>query len=171
MERVKGVLTIRETGEQKAAGPICLTPRQRAFVREYLRTQNVLQAARKAGIKSPESYAYRLWKNPKVQAAIAQAQSDMRWLFVQETAEALSMLVELMANAQTDSVRLRAAQEILDRAGDKRPDRREAERGGAGGSRLLDYTDPAAVAARVEELRGRLQGEAKADGGDDGEGE
>jgi phage terminase small subunit len=162
-------MVIRGAGEQGKAGPICLTARQRIFVREYLRTQNVQQAAVKAGIKSPASYGYRLRQNPKVQAAIAQAQSDVRWLFAQEAAEALSMLVELMANGQSDSVRLRAAQEILDRAaGDKRPER-QGERASAAGAQLLDYADPAAVATRVEELRRRLLWEAGA--GDQEKGE
>lgn len=158
---------MKDTDRQATVEPLCLTKRQRAFVREFLRTNNVLEAARQAGIKSPASYGYRVRHNPKVKAAIVQARSDVRWLFAQEAAEALNMLVELMNSAQTDSVRLRAAQEILDRAaGDRRAGGREDERGNAGGARLLDYGDQAAVTARVEELRRRLLGEAAGDGED-----
>lgn len=161
-----------EGGKKAAAGsgPVALSPVQRAFVREYLRTQNVVQAARAAGVKSPESNGHRLWRHPKVQAAIEEAKGDMRRQFAQESAEALNMLVYLMANAQTDSVRLRAAQEILDRAEGKRPERAEADGREVRGGNLLDYSDAAAVAARVAELRRRLPRPEAGDGGDEGEG-
>lgn len=158
---------MKDTDRQAAVGMPCLTKRQRVFVREYLRTNNIRQAARRAGFKNPESYGYEVRNKPRVKAAIAQARSDVRWLLAQDAAEALSMLVELMNSSQTDSVRLRAALEILDRAdGDRRGAGREDERGNAGGARLLDYADQAAVAARVEELRRRLLGEAAGDGED-----
>lgn len=143
-----------------------LTERQQAFVREYAGGKNVVQAARAAGMKRPEVTGYRLMKNAKVAAAIKEAEEEAGGLAAQ-AAKALEILLYLMENAETDSVRLRAAQEVLDRArrspGAGREEPAEAERG----RMLIDYGDPQAVAARIEELRRRVAGkeESEAEGG------
>ncbi len=152
------------------AGGKGLTHRQQAFVREYASRGNVLQAARAAGVKSPESSGYRMMRNAKVQAAIAEARGGVE-------AKALAILLNLMENAETDSVRLRAAQEVLDRARGRQGERRDEADGRQVTRTLLDYADPAAVAARLEELwrrRSERAGQAACgseagDGGGDAE--
>lgn len=143
-----------------------LTQRQQAFVREYVRRGNVLQAARAAGVRGAESAGYRMMRNAKVQAAIAAARDGTEARLAGESAKALGILLELMENAATDSVRLRAAQEVLDRArgGGQGEGREDSAKQGA--RTLLDYADAAAVAARVEELlRRRGEGGGDADEG------
>lgn len=82
--------------------------------------------------------------------------SDLREQFVEEAAAALRMLLELMANSDTDAVRLKAAQDILDRAGFKPIERREVASVTGMVNTSIDYSDPAQVEARIEELRKRL---------------
>ncbi len=140
-----------------------LTARQQAFVREYARLGNVLQAARAAGVKYPESDGYRMMRSARVQAAIKEAQGAVEVKLAGESAKALAILLHLMENAETDSVRLRAAQEVLDRARGRQGEAQEKGDGAPGARTLLDYGDPAAVAARVEELWRRREKER--DGG------
>ncbi len=148
-------------GRQRA-----LTYRQKAFVREFVRRGNVLQAARAAGVKGAESAGYRMFKNEKVQAAIKAAQDGREERLAGETAKALGILLDLMENAATDAVRLRAAQEVLDRAHGREKEGRGDDEGKPAARTLLDYSDPAAVAARVEELlRRRGKGSRDADEG------
>lgn len=142
-----------------------LTAQQQAFAREYARLGNVLQAARAAGVKYPESSGYRMMRSARVQEAIREAQGAVEVKLAGESTKALAILLHLMENAETDSVRLRAAQEVLDRARGRQGETKE-EGGGAPGARmLLDYADPRAVAARVEELW-RRRGRATGGGGD-----
>lgn len=149
------------------AGGKGLTHRQQEFVREYVSRGNVLQAARAAGVKSPESSGYRMMRNAKVLAAIAEARGGVEEKLAGESAKALAILLNLMENAETDSVRLRAAQEVLDRARGRQGERRDEGEGRQGARTLLDYSDPAAVAARLEELwrRRRDEGAGQAAGG------
>jgi phage terminase small subunit len=151
-----------------AGGNRELTYRQRMFVREFVSRGNVLQAARAAGVKSPESAGYRMMRNARVQAAINEARDGVEAKLAGESAKALAILLNLMENAETDSVRLRTAQEVLDRARGRQGERREGSEGPQGGRTLLDYSDPAAVARRLEELwrRYREGGGAKEEGGD-----
>lgn len=107
------------------------------------------------GVRYPEMTAYRLMRNAKVAAAIREAEEEAGGLAAQ-AAKALDILLELMENAESDSVRLRAAQEVLDRAGRDRAGSREEAGGEQAGRTLVDYGDPEAVAARIAELRRRL---------------
>ncbi len=141
-----------------------LTAQQQAFAREYARLGNVLQAARAAGVKSPESAGYRMMRSARVQAAIKEAQGAVEAKLAGESAKALAILLHLMENAETDSVRLRAAQEVLDRARGRQGEGKGEGDGATGARTLVDYTDPRAVAARVEELWRRRR-EAERDGG------
>ncbi|MDR3563247.1 MAG: hypothetical protein P4N59_17695 [Negativicutes bacterium] len=91
----------------------------------------------------------------------AAGQADLRPRFVRSAAAALKTMLELMTTSTADAVRLRAAQDILDRAGFKVPERREGSGAAGGASPLIDYSDPAAVAARIDELRRRLEGQGR----------
>jgi DNA-binding ferritin-like protein len=85
---------------------------------------------------------------------------DIRERLLQASASAFQTLLELLENAETDTVRLRAAQDILDRAGFKPVDKREVSGVSSVVNTSVDYSDPAAVAARITELKKRLE-EAK----------
>lgn len=89
---------------------------------------------------------------------------EIRERLLQASASAFQTLLELLENAETDTVRLRAAQDILDRAGFKPVDKREVSGVSSVVNTSVDYSDPAAVAARIAELKKRLE-EAKNDCG------
>lgn len=97
-----------------------LSPRQAAFVTEYLKSDNATQAAIRAGYGSANAdvTAARLLKRRLVREAIEQAKEDLFALFRQEAFQSLRTLVALRDDPDTPaSVRLRASQDLLDRGG------------------------------------------------------
>lgn len=97
-----------------------LSPRQAAFVTEYLKSGNATQAAIRAGYGSANAdvTAARLLKRRLVREAIEQAKEDLFALFRQEAYQSLRTLITLRDDPDTPaSVRLRASQDLLDRGG------------------------------------------------------
>ena len=97
-----------------------LSPRQAAFVTEYLKSDNATQAAIRAGYGAANAdvTAARLLKRRLVREAIEQAKTDLFALFRQEAYQSLRTLVALRDDPDTPaSVRLRASQDLLDRGG------------------------------------------------------
>lgn len=142
-----------------------LTEKQQVFVKEYARTQDAVHAARMAGVKHPGKHAHRMLRSAAVKEAVERGLKGPGRLGL-EADNALETLYDLMANATTDAVRLRAAQEILDRAGAVQGAGKEGAGARGRGCTLVDYSDPAAVAARISQLRERL-GQMEAAKGDD----
>lgn len=106
-----------------------LSPRQAAFVTEYLKSDNATQAAIRAGYGAANAdvTAARLLKRRPVREAIEDAKADLFALFRQESYQSLRTLVALRDDPDApDSVRLRAAQDLLDRAGYNPTDRIES---------------------------------------------
>ena len=97
-----------------------LSPRQATFVAEYLKSDNATQSAIRAGYGAANAdvTAARLLKRRLVREAIEQAKADLFALFRQEAYQSLRTLVALRDDPDTpSSVRLRASQDLLDRAG------------------------------------------------------
>lgn len=97
-----------------------LSPRQAAFVTEYLKSDNATQAAIRAGYGAANAdvTAARLLKRRPVREAIEDAKADLFALFRQESYQSLRTLVALRDDPDTPaSVRLRASQDLLDRGG------------------------------------------------------
>lgn len=109
-----------------------------------------------AGARRLSSTGKKMPNNSEVKATA----DDIRERLLQASASAFQTLLELLENAETDTVRLRAAQDILDRAGFKPVDKREVSGVSSVVNTSVDYSDPAAVAARIAELKKRLE-EAK----------
>ena len=99
-----------------------VTPRQQQFVQEYLRTGNATQSAVAAGYGSANAdvTAARLLKRPLIQCALDAAKKDLHALFMAEAYDSLRTLVAIRDDPDAPaSARLRAAQDLLDRAGYK----------------------------------------------------
>ncbi len=79
-------------------------------------------------------YAYQLAKNPKVREQIAIIQEAVRLHIVAEAPAALSRLIDLAENAESEKVRFEANRDLLDRAGLKPPARVESIHVGLFGS-------------------------------------
>jgi len=97
-----------------------LTPKREAFVREYVAAggSNATQAAIRAGFSPTcaQVKSYQLLRDPAVLDAIQQLVTKrMR----AGTAIGMSVLEHLANNATSESVRLQAAQALLDRGGMK----------------------------------------------------
>ncbi|MCY0900242.1 MAG: terminase small subunit [Firmicutes bacterium] len=106
-----------------------LTPRQQKFVQEFLRTGNATQSAITAGYGSANAdvTAARLLKRPLIQSALDAAKKDLHALFMAEAYDSLRTLVAIRDDPDAPaSARLRAAQDLLDRAGYKPADRIES---------------------------------------------
>jgi phage terminase small subunit len=107
-----------------------LNQKQLLFVSEYLRTGNATESAIKAGYSkaTAEVQASRLLRNVKIQEYIRNAQTDIKALFMQEAKKSLLTIMELRDDEKAPkNVRLKAAQDILDRAGYKPTEKLTAE--------------------------------------------
>lgn len=104
-----------------------LTEMQRLFCFYYVKSFNATQAAIDAGYSEKTAYSQgqRLLKNVEVQKQIQAAQTDFQALLADEAANSIRTIVQLRDTADNDSVRLKAAQDILDRLGLKAPEKQE----------------------------------------------
>jgi hypothetical protein len=116
-----------------------LTPKQRAFVLEYLKDRNATQAAIRAGY-SPNTAAeqgYELLRKPQVAEFLAQQEqqmvTDLREMFAKEAATAWRIICDIAKGKAPNGARvsartmLDAAKDMLDRAGYKPTDKIQAD--------------------------------------------
>ena len=110
------------------------TAQQKLFIDEWLklRKKNQTQAAINAGysVKSAESQASQLLKNPKVLEYLKERESQLeqglREEFIFDALEARKIMREIMNDEETPhAVRLNAAKDFLDRAGFKPVEKRD----------------------------------------------
>lgn len=101
-----------------ARNELGLTARQSRFVREYVYfcPSNGAECARRAGYsnKRADKAAYELLNSKSIQMAIRQEQEK---LLAQDGPLAYQCMKDLMMNAEEESVRYKAAKDILDRGG------------------------------------------------------
>jgi len=107
------------------------TEKQLAFAKDVVETNfdNITESYRQAypdaSAKWAAQEAYKLMRNPKVKGLIEQIQQDTRSKFVLLAPAALHRIEDLAENADSEMVKLKANQEILDRAGLRAPDKIE----------------------------------------------
>lgn len=117
-----------EDKKEKAWEP---TEKQLAFAKNVVETnfENITESYRRAYPKASEKWAsteaYHLMRNPRIKALIEEIQQDTRSKFILLAPAALERLEDLAENADSEVVKLKANQEILDRAGLKAPDKVE----------------------------------------------
>ncbi|MCL8207220.1 MAG: terminase small subunit [Actinomycetia bacterium] len=97
-----------------------LSPRQLRFVQLYVRLGNATEAARQAGYKgNVDVQAARLLGNARIRQMVEAAKQDLQALFAAEAYDSLMVLKRLRDTAESETVRLQAAKDLLDRAGYK----------------------------------------------------
>lgn len=127
------------------------TEHQLAFAKNVVETnfENITESYRKAYPKASAKWAqqdaHQLMRNPKVKALIEQIQQDTRSKFVLLAPAALERLEDLAENADSEVVKLKANQEILDRAGFRAPDKVELSLPGVFGE-----ASPEAIKAMIK---------------------
>jgi phage terminase small subunit len=108
-----------------------LTDRQKKFVEAYFHLNNGTKAAIQAGYgeKGAHAEASRQLKNVKVKGYLEELQKERRERVQSRLAEmavnAAEMIFELAQSAESETVRLTALKDILDRAGYKATDKVE----------------------------------------------
>lgn len=127
------------------------TDKQLAFVKDVVETnfENITESYRKAYPNASSKWAqqegYRLMRNPKIKSLIEQIQQDTRSKFILLAPAALQRLEDLAETADSEMVKLKANQEILDRAGLRAPDKVELSLPGVFGE-----ASPEAIKAMIK---------------------
>ncbi|WP_227936020.1 terminase small subunit [Alkalihalobacillus deserti] len=109
-----------------------LTPKQQAFVHEYIKDYNATQAAIRAGYsrRRASEIGYQLLQKNTVSDAVQALQDDikstLRMQFLNDARLARNVLYEVMTNPESsDRDKITAAKDFLDRAGFKPSEKKE----------------------------------------------
>ena len=100
-----------------------LTNQRQVFVEEYVRSGDHLVAAKKAGYKDTHTLRNEAYKLRRECAD--QITEELHRNFAEIAPRALNILSDLAENADSESVRLGATRDLLDRAGFRPVDRHE----------------------------------------------
>ncbi|MEH7086776.1 terminase small subunit [Neobacillus drentensis] len=157
MIAVRGVpfiigVTATEMGESIMKTVDNLTDKQKKFAEIFIEISNGQKAAIHAGYAEigASQEAYRLLRNPRVKEYIDELEKERRERIQSRLAgmaeKATEMLFELAQNAESESVRINALKDILDRAGFKPTDKLE-QKNEHSGKIEFGFVDPAAVDA------------------------
>ncbi len=100
-----------------------LTNQSQVFVEEYVRSGDHLEAAKKAGYKDTHTLRNQACKLRRECAD--EITDELHRNFAEIAPRALNILSDLTENAESESVRLGATRDLLDRAGFRPVDRHE----------------------------------------------
>ena len=100
-----------------------LTNQRQVFVEEYVRSGDHLEAAKKAGYKDTHTLRNQACKLRRECAD--EITEELHRNFAEIAPRALNILSDLAENAESESVRLGATRDLLDRAGFRPVDRHE----------------------------------------------
>ena len=100
-----------------------LTNQRQIFVEEYVRSGDHLEAAKKAGYKDTHTLRNQACKLRRECAN--EITEELHRNFAEIAPRALNILSDLAENAESESVRLGATRDLLDRAGFRPVDRHE----------------------------------------------
>ena len=101
------------------------THKQKTFIQEFVSTGDGVENARRAGYSDrsfPSLRAGASWLKRRLSSQIAE---ELRLYIINSAPRALAILQNLAMNAQSESVRLKACTDLLDRAGFKPVKRQE----------------------------------------------
>ena len=101
-----------------------LTNQRQVFVEEYVRSGDHLEAAKKAGYKDTHTLRNQACKLRRGECADEKT-DELHRNFAEIAPRALNILSDLAENAESESVRLGATRDLLDRAGFRPVDRHE----------------------------------------------
>ena len=100
-----------------------LTNQRQVFVEEYVRSGDHLEAAKKAGYKDTHTLRNQACKLRRECAE--EITEELHRNFAEIAPRALNILTDLAENVESESVRLGATRDLLDRAGFRPVDRHE----------------------------------------------
>ena len=100
-----------------------LTNKRQAFVEEYVRSGDYLDAAKKAGYRDTHTLVNQACKLRRECAD--EITNELHRNFAEISPRALNILSDLAENVESESVRLGATRDLLDRAGFRPVDRHE----------------------------------------------
>ena len=100
-----------------------LTNQRQLFVEEYVRSGDQLEAAKKAGERDSHTLGNQAYKLRRECAD--EITEELHRNFAEIAPRALNILSDLAENAKSESVRLGATRDLLDRAGFRPVDRHE----------------------------------------------
>ena len=101
------------------------TEKQKTFIREYVNSGDALENARSAGYSDHSLPSLRAEASRLKRRLSSQIAEELRLNIINSAPRALAILQNLAMNAQSESVRLKACTDLLDRAGFKPVKRQE----------------------------------------------
>ena len=101
------------------------THKQKTFIQEYVSTGDAVESARTAGYSDRSLASLRAESSRLKRRLSSQIAEKLRLNIINSAPRALAILQNLAMNAQSESVRLKACTDLLDRAGFKPVTRQE----------------------------------------------
>lgn len=94
-----------------------MTPKQRLFIQEYLRSLNATEAAKRAGYSARTAYSIgaEFLKNPEIQKAIEQHTQQRISSLIADRCERMTFLTGIMRDDNEDTKHRLRACELLSR--------------------------------------------------------
>ena len=102
-----------------------ITLKQKTFIQEYVSTGDTVESARAAGYSDRSLPSLRAEASRLKRRLASQIAEELRLNIINSAPRALAILQNLAMNAQSESVRLKACTDLLDRAGFKPVKRQE----------------------------------------------
>jgi len=118
-----GFINFEQLNPMEIMGKTDLTNQRQVFVEEYVRSGDHLEAAKKAGYKDTHTLRNQACKLRRECAD--EITDELHRNFAEIAPRALNILSDLAENAESESVRLGATRDLLDRAGFRPVDRHE----------------------------------------------
>ena len=101
------------------------TPKQKTFIQEFVSTGDAVESARATGYSDRSLSSLRTESSRLKRRLSSQIAEELRLNIINSAPRALAILQNLAMNAQSESVRLKACTDLLDRAGFKPVTRQE----------------------------------------------
>ena len=101
------------------------THKQKTFIQEFVSTGDGVESARRAGYSDRSLPSLRAEASRLKRRLSSQIVDEIKLNIINSTPRALAILQNLAMNAQSESVRLKACTDLLDRAGFKPVTRQE----------------------------------------------
>lgn len=118
-----GFINFEQLNPLEIMGKTDLTNQRQVFVEEYVRSGDHFEAAKKAGYKDTHTLRNQACKLRRECAD--EITEELHRNFTEIAPRALNILSDLAENAESESVRLGATRDLLDRAGFRPVDRHE----------------------------------------------
>ena len=133
------------------------TQKQKTFIQEYVSSGDAVESARAAGYSDRSLPSLRAESSRLKRRLSSQIAEELRLNIINSAPRALAILQNLAMNAQSESVRLKACTDLLDRAGFKPVKRQETHHV----SRTVEEVEAELMGLVGRELGEKLLGKKK----------